>query len=192
MTQVTEKRSATLARQNDKTVGGYAAIFNSPTDIGGLFTEVIAPGAFTATLASNADVCALYSHDYDKLLGRSGNATLRLKEDDHGLAVEIDLPDTSDGRDVATLIERGDLSGMSFGFAVRHDEWDDTVNPPLRTIHAVDLMEVTITAIPAYPDTNIAMRSLEAAKSQTVRKSNFNAAARRLSRKVELDLRVRR
>jgi HK97 family phage prohead protease len=104
-------------------------------------------------------VLALYSHELERLLGRESAGTLRLKQDDKGLAVEIDLPDTSDGRDVGVLIQRGDLKGMSFGFSVTKQEWDETVTPPKRTIMAVELYEVTITADPAYPDTRSAWPS---------------------------------
>jgi phage head maturation protease len=69
--------------------------------------------------------------------------------------------------------------------------WDDTVSPPTRTILAVDLREVTITADPAYTDTEIGLRALEAAKAVQVRVSNFNSAARRIQRKISLDIRQR-
>lgn len=178
--------------EGSKTIVGYAAVFNSPTDICGIWTEVIEPGAFTDTLRSNSrDVLALYSHELERLLGRQSAGTLRLKEDDKGLAVEIDLPDTSDGRDVAVLVERGDLKGMSFGFCVTKQEWDETVTPAKRTIMAVDLYEVTVTADPAFEDTEVGMRSLEEARSARKAK-NFNAAAKRVARKMTVDLRARR
>lgn len=184
--------AAALSAENDgKTVAGYAAVFNSPTSICGLWDEVIEPGAFTDTLRSGQDVLALYSHEIERLLGRQSAGTLRLSQDDKGLAVEIDLPDTSDGRDVGVLVQRGDLKGMSFGFCVTKQEWDETVTPPRRTIMAVDLYEVTITADPAYEDTEIGMRSLEEARSAR-RTKNFNAAAKRVARKMTLDLRARR
>jgi len=187
-----ETRSTALTTKDRTKVGGYAAVFNSPTDIGGMWVETIEAGAFSDTLTRGDDVLALYSHELERLLGRKSSGTLRLAEDDHGLSVEIDLPDTSDGRDVATLIERGDLKGMSFGFIVTKETWDDTQTPPVRTIHAVDLREVTITADPAYTDTEIGLRSLSAMKDSKVRSANFNAAARRIQRKMELDLRTRR
>jgi HK97 family phage prohead protease len=105
----------------------------------------------------------------ERLLGRESAGTLRLKQDDKGLAVEIDLPDTSDGRDVGVLIQRGDLKGMSFGFSVTKQEWDETVTPPKRTIMAVELYEVTITADPAYPDTEIGMAELAEARAEARR-----------------------
>ena len=120
------------------TVAGYAAVFGEVTDIAGYFDEVISPGAFTETLRT-ADVLAYFDHDRGRILGRSSSGTLRLKEDAKGLSVEIDLPDTSDGRDVRALIERGDIRGMSFGFRVTKEQWDETGEKAKRTILAVDL-----------------------------------------------------
>lgn len=161
-----------------KKIGGYAAVFNSQADIGDYFREIIAPGAFAKTI--KGDVRALLDHDSGRVIGRTTAKTLRLKEDDVGLAVEIDLPDTSDGRDIATLIERGDISGMSFGFMVTKQTWDETGDIPVRTIEEVELLEVSVVAFPAYDDTSIAMRSLEDLRKEK-KAHNFNAAARRVS-----------
>lgn len=175
-----------------KTVAGYAAVFNSPTNICDMWIEVIEPGAFTDTLRSNQDVLALYSHELERLLGRESAGTLRLKEDEKGLAVEIDLPDTTDGRDVGTLIQRGDLKGMSFGFCVTKQEWDETVDPPKRTIMAVDLYEVTITADPAYTDTTVGMAELAEARSRRAKKNAAAAAHRIAARRAEAEHKFRR
>ena len=107
------------------------------------------------------------------------------------MAVEIDLPDTSDGRDVRELLKRGDIDGMSFGFIVTREEWDETSDPPTRTIHSVILREVSVVSEPAYGDTSIALRGLEGARKEK-RAKNFSAAAIRLRLKTDLDLRVRR
>lgn len=152
------------ATEKGRTIGGYAAVFNSKAEIGASFHEVIKPGAFRA--ATSQDVRALIDHDSGRVIGRSTSGTLRLTEDDVGLAVEIDLPDTQDGRDLATLIERGDVSGMSFGFVVTKQTWDDTTEPPSRTIEEVDLREVSVVAFPAYDDTSIALRSLSEVRSK--------------------------
>jgi HK97 family phage prohead protease len=159
-------------------------VFNSEADIGGFFREKIAPGAFSEAIKT--DVRALVDHDSGRVIGRSTAGTLRMSEDATGLAVEIDLPDTSDGRDLAILIERGDVSGMSFGFRVTKEEWDETSEPPLRTIKAVELAEVSVVAFPAYDDTSIAMRSLDEARKEK-RQHNFTAAARRVRRKAKME-----
>lgn len=186
-TQAPEVRAEGAA----KVARGYAALFNSRTDIGGYFTEEIAPGAFSETLKAS-DVRALIDHDSGRVIGRSAAGTLRMKEDDKGLYVEIDLPDTSDGRDLAVQLERGDISGMSFGFRVTKDEWDETGDVPARTIRQVELYEVSAVAFPAYGDTSIALRSLDEARKEQ-RKSNFTAAASRIAaRKASAEARFRR
>ena len=189
MTPTMEKRAAAQPLSaKGSTLSGYAAVFNSPADIGGMWVAVIAPGAFTESLRSDADVLALYSHEVERLLGRRSSGTLRLVEDAKGLAIEIDLPDTSDGRDVGVLVERGDLKGMSFGFCVTHDEWDETVTPARRTIHAVDLCEVTVTAMPAYDDTELGLRSRDAARSgrAAAEQRKFHDAKGYFTRKLRL------
>lgn len=176
-----------------KVAKGYAALFNSEADIGGCFREIIAAGAFSETL-KNSDIRALVDHDSGRVIGRSSAGTLRLKEDDKGLSVEIDLPDTTDGRDLAVSMERGDITGMSFGFIVRHDEWDETSDPPTRTIHKVDLREVSAVAFPAYGDTEIALRSLEEARrerQQAEQQRRMHNQAGFLQRKAAAEQRFR-
>jgi hypothetical protein len=178
------------ADDKKKKIGGYAAVFNSVAEIGDYFREIIAPGAFSKSLAG--DVRALVDHDSGRVIGRTTAKTLRLSEDAVGLAVEIDLPDTTDGRDIATSIERGDISGMSFAFNVTKQTWDETGEVPVRTIEELELYEVSVVAFPAYDDTSIAMRSLEEVRKEK-KTHNFNAAARRVSaRKAAAEAKFRK
>lgn len=179
MTEI-ERRGGSLGvevrKDNDKrTLSGYAVVWNSDTTIGDYFIERIAPGAFTAAI--RGDVLALVAHDYAKVIGRTKSKTLRLSEDTHGLKVEIDVPNTTDGNDLWELVERGDVSGMSFGFRATKQEWDDTGEIPQRTVLEAELYEVTATAIPAYPDTSLAKRSLESARAEA-RKAKEDAEKR--------------
>ncbi len=141
---------------------GYAAVFNKLSqDLGG-FREVIAPGAFKKTL-KEADVCALLEHDPRWLLGNSKSGTARLKEDGEGLRVEIDPPNTTAGKDAIESLQRGDLTGMSFGFRTIRDRWEKENGQTVRTLLEVALYDVSIVAYPAYPDTSVALRSAMAA-----------------------------
>ena len=164
-----EQRGATLAFEaraaNDKkTLIGYAALFNVETNIAGMFIEKVAPGAFDESLG--ADVRALVDHDTGRVIGRTKSGTLRLAVDERGLRIEVDLPDTTEGRDIWTLVERGDISGMSIGFRVTKQEWDDSGDISKRTILGVELMEVSAVAFPQFEGTSIAVRSLEAARAE--------------------------
>lgn len=192
--QAPELRVAASAGNGPGTVAGYAAVFNSEADIGGYWREVIAPGAFSATLR-NDDVLAYSAHDSARILGRTSSGTLRLSEDARGLSVEIDLPDTTDGRDVAELVRRGDLKGMSFGFVVTKEQWDETIDPPVRTIQQVELIEVSAVGRPAYGDTSLGLRSLESARaergSSQAERNRQEAEQRIAARKADMENRFR-
>jgi len=150
-----------LRAVGDKTVAvGHAAVFGVRSQNLGGFVEQVAPGAFTKTI-KDQDVRALFNHNEDHVLGRMGAATLRLIEDDEGLAYEIDLPDTSVGRDLRAMLERGDVVGSSFGFRTIDDEWgEDEHGFPLRTLKQVSLRDIGPVTFPAYLDSKAALRSL--------------------------------
>src|SRR3954471_8185749 len=98
-------------------LAGHAAVFNSPSqDLGG-FTEIVLPGAFKRTLSTDRDPLALVQHMPQLVLGRRSAGTLRLTQDDKGLAFEIDVPDTTTARDLLVSVERGDVRGASFAFS---------------------------------------------------------------------------
>ena len=161
-----EIRSTGTLTGKGKTLSGYAAIFDSPTNLGE-FIEVIKHGAFAKSLATGSNIRALSNHDANALVGTTRGGTLELREDAKGLAFKLALPDTSHGRDLAILVERGDVSGCSFGFRVAPggDRWEQRNGQMLRELLEVDLIEVTLTADPAYQDTTVAMRSKPQPKS---------------------------
>lgn len=143
------------------TLVGYAAVFNSESQDFGGWKEVIKPGAFTRSLKEKPDVRAFYQHDTSKVLGRRSVDTLRLQEDSKGLAVEIDLIDTQENRDVLANVKAGNLDSMSFGMIPKEHTWDfnEERGYDLRILKDVDLYEVSIVTWPAYEDTEIAVRS---------------------------------
>lgn len=145
---------------NLPTILGHAALFNSPSVFMG-FREIIRPGAFTDSLAG--DIRALWQHNSERVLGRTKSGTLRIWEDDQGLAFELQPPDTSDGRDAVVSIERGDVDQMSFGFNTppNGDSWsEDDDGIPLRELNKIGLMEISPVTWAAYPQTGVGvMRS---------------------------------
>lgn len=148
---------------NGRTLAGHAALWNVVTRIGGPqgFREVILPNAFQRSLRSGQDLVALLDHDPARLLGRTRNGTLSLREDDRGLAFELTVPETSYGNDVLALARSQSLGGMSFGFTIdKADKAAERWVGDLRELRAVTLAEISIVAAwPAYPGTTVNARS---------------------------------
>lgn len=156
------------ARGMSPVIRGYAIVYNRLSELLGFFREQIAPEAMTRTLAEGLDLRALVDHDTAKPLGRLKAGSLRVETDTHGLRVEIDPPNTTYGHDIVESIRRGDVTGMSFAFRTMPDgdRWDESATPPIRTVVDMQVREVSVVTFPAYPQTEVAMRSLEAVRSQ--------------------------
>lgn len=144
---------------------GHAAVFDSLSEDLGDFREKIAKGAFRESIA-NADVRALFNHDPNFVMGRNRSGTLRLAEDDIGLSIAINPPDTQFSRDIQVSVARGDINQMSFGFFTKSDRWDKEDGGWIRTLLGVELFDISIVTYPAYPSTDVAVRSLENVKKQ--------------------------
>jgi hypothetical protein len=143
-------------------LAGHAAVFNTPTDIGG-FNEAIEPGAFRDSIGRDP-VAALFNHNPSWVLGSTRNKTLRLSEDATGLYMEVDLPDTTQARDLLELVRRGDVSQQSFSFAVDGkdgEEWTKAEGRWLRTIKRAKLYDVSPVTFAAYPTTSISVRTAD-------------------------------
>lgn len=140
---------------------GYAAVFGPMADIRGTW-ESIAPGAFDAALKRD-DVVALVNHDASQLLGRSSSGTLRLGTDSHGLEFEVDLPDTPAGHAVREYVTRGDLKGASFGFLPGEDRMTVAKDGRQHRTHTSvrQLIDVSVVTMPAYTDTEVALRAVD-------------------------------
>jgi len=169
----TELRAAAEFRAAGRRLEGYASVFDAPAAIGG-FTETVKPGAFRASLATpGRDVIALSDHDPTKLLARQSSGTLRLSEDTRGLAFSLDLPDTSVGRDLLELAQRGDLGGMSFGFIAKSEAWP-SMNT--RELHAVELHEISVVqSFPAYTQTSVSARARALGQHEAARRMRLLA-----------------
>lgn len=139
-------------------IRGYAAVFNQLSlPIGYGFRERIETGAFAATLTD--DIRGLWNHNPDYVLGRTTNGTLRLNEDEMGLRIEMDPPETQLASHFLANIERGDVNQMSFLFRTLEDTWDEDENGDLvRTLLKVKLFEVSPVTFPAYPQTSVSVR----------------------------------
>ena len=175
MTTTVERRVNTVefdvrngeASSNGMSFTGYAAVFNSPSEPLP-FTEVIKEGAFKRSLKSRNEIKLFMNHNTDVVLGSTRAGTLKLTEDSRGLLAQAELPDTSAGRDLSVLMQRGDVSSMSFGFSVppKGDAWSQ--DGATRELHQVRLHEVSIvTGFPAYEATTASVRSLDILAERT-------------------------
>jgi uncharacterized protein len=156
---VTELRAST----DDKGLRhiiGYAAVFNSLSEDLGGFREKIAPGCF-ARACKEGDVRALRNHNSDYVIARTKSGTLMLSEDAHGLKMDAMPPDAQWVKDMMASIDRGDVDQMSFGFRTLSDEWNLIDGESIRTLLDVELFDVSPVTYPAYPDTEVGLRSLE-------------------------------
>jgi uncharacterized protein len=140
---------------------GHAAVFDQLSQPLGFFRERISPGAFKASIRAD-DIRALVNHNPNLVLGRNKAGTLRLSEDSHGLKAEIEPPDSVLAIDLVRSIQRGDISGMSFAFDVQDDSWAVEDGEDIRTLKRVKLLDVSVVTYPAYTQTSVSARSLEA------------------------------
>ncbi len=139
---------------------GYAAVFNSLSENLGGFREIIKPGAFKNAILKD-DIRALWNHDPNYVLGRNKSGTLKLEEDDKGLRIEIEPPDTTFAKDLMESMRRGDVDQMSFGFVTKSDRWGMENGETIRELHEVDLFDVSIVTYPAYTATSANVRSVQ-------------------------------
>jgi HK97 family phage prohead protease len=147
---------ARQAEDGTMTLRGYAAVFNEAS-VPLPFIETIAPGAFRKTLSETPDVRLLINHE-GLPLARTKNGTLTLTEDDRGLYMDAIIADTTEGRDLYKLVERGDVDQMSFAFRVIRQKYNDDRSQ--RTLTEVSLQDgdVSIVTYPAYPTTSVEAR----------------------------------
>lgn len=158
------------AEENDQgnIITGRPIVYNSRTDLG-WFDEIIEPGALNNT--DLTDVRFLVNHDTSKIpLARSrrnnGNSTMQLITDNDGLGIRVtlDTENNSEARALYSAVQRGDISGMSFMFGIRDEEWENLDSDhPTRHIRDIStVVEVSAVTFPAYESTEINARSKEA------------------------------
>lgn len=165
-----------------RTLEGYAAVFDSPTEIDsweGTFTEVLARGAFKRTLNARTPVLQ-FDHGHDARTGSVPiGAFTDLSEDEVGLRVQARLFDNPVVEPIRQAIEGGAISGMSFRFRVVRDQWTNADGKKLdgedlldalwsstdpaeltRTIKEVELFEAGPVVFPAYEATSVGVRNM--------------------------------
>jgi len=159
----TERRTYKIevrAQPESRVIEGYAAVFETPTDMGN-YLEEIASGAFDD--ADDTDVVALFNHDANYPLARTSNGTLELSSDARGLFYRFEAPDTTFGNDLLKMVRSGLISQSSFAFTIRKDNWmQEAGMKPKRRIEQVDMLfDVSPVTYPAYKETSVTARALQ-------------------------------
>lgn len=170
-----------LEPEPDKTemvVEGRAVVYDSPAMLyewnGVQYFEVIARGALDG--ADLTDVPFKYNHSNAVMvMARTRNGTLQLMPDDQGLVIRATLADTTAGRDLYTLVKRGDIDKMSFAFSVAEDAYNRDTRTR-KIIKFKKLWDVSAVDIPAYSDTSISARGYFEAQAEAERQAAEAAA----------------
>ena len=188
--EVVDTRMATLLDLRVEESGrrqrivGTAVVYDQLSQRMNFGREIIRPGTFTESLKSGPDVRALVNHKGDLILGRKSTGTLKITDTRTGMHVEIEPPDTTAGRDIIESIRRGDAGGMSFAFRAHQpggDDWEMRDAEPVRIVKLAKLYDVSVvTEEPAYLQTQVAMRSLQAWKVAQKPVASVAALRRRL------------
>ena len=132
-------------------IKGYAVKYNTLSQSLGGFFEKIEPGAFDKVLRSNPDVTIRFNHDDNLLLGRTSSGTASVESDEIGLLYTCSLPKTQTGNDVGVLVRRRDVTGSSFTFYVKKDEFKMENGKLIRhVIEASGLLDCAPVTNPAY------------------------------------------
>lgn len=162
---------AAIKRSDDgKTfIEWYPSVFNQRSKLireyGETFYEIIAPGAFARALSDPKLNClATVDHAREKMIGRNKSGTLQLSVDDIGLKATVEVPETTLGRDMVVMIERGDYFEGSFIYTIADKgvTYDRSQKIAVRTVtEAADLYDVSIVIDGAFANTAIKLRSSE-------------------------------
>lgn len=168
----------------DKYISGYGSVFEQNSlPIWGEIIEVISRNAFDHTDMSDVVMCIDHSRGVRDVLARSrnGEGTLGISTDEHGLCFRFLAPDTAAGRDIITLVERGDIRECSFAFIVGQDTWTydqrfgDEVYDVRRVESIARLVDISIVVNGQYPQTSVGVD--ERAQILSAREANRPKAA---------------
>ena len=163
-----ETLEARDADSGEKIVEGYACTFDQEYTLSDdgryAFLESIDRHAFDE--CDMRDVIMQYDHQ-GRVFARTGNGTLTLFADDHGLHMRGDLGGTEGGRQLYEEIRGGYTTKMSFGFTVKSDEITEErdnetgkLTEHRKITRIKKLYDVSAVSLPANDATEISARNL--------------------------------
>jgi HK97 family phage prohead protease len=153
-------------------IEGIPIVFDTPTDIGGMFQETICKGAISKDIIK--DVRFFWNHDLNRMavcrtlipLEKLGGMELHIEETRVKMLANPNRKRT-DANDLCLAVEDGVVNAMSFMFGVAEERWEDVnTDYPKRFITRIDpLIEVSAVNFPAYTATSIHARGDAATES---------------------------
>lgn len=166
-----------------RTIEGYALKFGVRSrllcDWWNNYYEVLEPGCVTREMLDKQDIKLTMFHDRQLVLARSnkGNGTLSYEVDKVGVKFWAEMPHTVDGDKALELVSRGDIAGCSFIYSTNEgdsenavsyerldEKGDDGEDILLRHVKRIgNVYDFTITTDPAYEQTDVSKREVEAA-----------------------------
>jgi uncharacterized protein len=130
---------------------GYASVFG----VLDAYREIVAAGAFINSIKAITDsgrpLPCLWQHLSSAPIGGYD----KLEEDEKGLFVEGFLltEHIEKARETHALMKRGIVSGLSIGYYVIEDSFNE--KDRVRTLKEVELVEVSVVTFPANPDARV-------------------------------------
>jgi HK97 family phage prohead protease len=173
-------------------IEGKAVTFNEETVLfkfGGVeYKEIIEDSAFENTDFNDAFL--KYNHSDDIMaMARYKNGTLEIDVRSDGVYIKAELADTTAGRDLYTLVKRGDIDKMSFAFTIEEESFNESEST--WTVHKIDkLYDVAAVTVPAYENTDLYARrfdEVEAHRRQEAEASELARKRRAAELEFELD-----
>ena len=146
---------------DDLVIEGYAIKWSDQYNTK-YWSEKIAKGAFVDSL-SERDVAVLNGHKMEQVIASTRSGTT-VKENDTGLKFEVLLNKSQIARDVYAMVDNDDVQGVSVGMEIDDYEYYDTGGNDDNALFIVikaKLHEFSMTAFPAYTDTEAVARDSE-------------------------------
>ena len=129
--------------ENGTVLVGVVFPYGVGSRIGGKFTEIWTAGA----VGSISEIRANVMHSRGRALAvHKPGGGLAFENTATELRARIELPATTEGRDVGILVARGVLSGLSAEFRATRDAWVGTQ----RTILEAELLGLAVVDSPAH------------------------------------------
>ena len=163
---------------------GFGSVFGNVDS----YKEIVAPGAFTESLAGWKSAGRLPPVLWQHRSGEPIGPYLSMEEQPIGLHVKghLLINDVQRAKEARALMQAKAVNGLSIGFVTREDSYDRVSG--IRTLKKIDLWEVSIVTFPANPSAQInsvkssidaieTVRDAEAYLRDTGRLSNAQAAA---------------